>query len=120
MKIDIARDFSETPGGRYMKDGKHSGEQFLIDFILPGIMGLNKGENLIIDFDGTYGYPIGFLDQAFGMLVRMFRPYNIMDRIDLISKEDTGIINIIEDIVKENRADADSLRRLGIILPEEK
>ena len=71
MEINIVKEFTDTPGGRYIKQGPYSGEEFRetilkvkYDYCL-----LNK-EKLIINFDGGYGYPISFIDEAFGGMVR--------------------------------------------------
>ena len=66
--INISRDFSKFPGGRYKSIGKGSGEEFRERFLIPA---LERGEPLVIDMDGTEGYPPSFLEEAFGGLVRL-------------------------------------------------
>lgn len=65
--INIARDFTQFPTGRYRKFGKGSGEEFRDKFLLPH---LSRGEKIIVELDGTSGYPSSFLEEAFGGLVR--------------------------------------------------
>lgn len=67
MNISIAKDFCETPAGRYVVDGPYSGERFRTDFLLPN---LKAGKTLSINFDGTMGYGSSFLEEAFGGLIR--------------------------------------------------
>lgn len=68
MNISIAKDFCETPAGRYDVDGPFSGERFRTDVLLPN---LQAGRLLSINFDGTLGYGSSFLEEAFGGLVRL-------------------------------------------------
>ncbi|WP_295145090.1 STAS-like domain-containing protein [uncultured Reyranella sp.] len=70
VEINIARDFSSTPVGRFREDGTHTGQHFREDFLIPP---LEKGEDLIIILDGTAGYPSSFIDAAFGGLLRLGR-----------------------------------------------
>jgi hypothetical protein len=68
-EINIARDFSRSPVGRFREDGPHSGQAFREDVLVPS---LAKGDVVII-LDGTDGYPSSFLEEAFGGLVRLKR-----------------------------------------------
>jgi hypothetical protein len=66
--INIARQFSRSPAGRYREDGPYSGQTFREKFLIPG---LKSGANLIVEMDGTRGYGSSFLDEAFGGLRRL-------------------------------------------------
>lgn len=66
-EINIARDFSTKPVGRFREDGPHSGQVFREDFLVPN---LEKGDVIIV-LDGTEGYPSSFLEEAFGGLMRL-------------------------------------------------
>lgn len=68
--IDVASDFSRTPGGRYYSDGPASGEKFREEFLLPA---LKQHEIVTINLDGTRGYPSSFLEEAFGGAIRKLR-----------------------------------------------
>lgn len=64
--INIAREFSETPMGRYHPtDGPDTGQRFREDFLVPAL----KQGPVTVDIDGTEGYGSSFLDEAFGGLV---------------------------------------------------
>lgn len=65
--IDIAREFSQFPGGRYRDKGKFSGEEFREEVLWPA---LQNGGKVVIVLDGTAGYSASFLEEAFGGLVR--------------------------------------------------
>lgn len=67
MKINVAKDFSRNPSGRYIKDGKTSGEAFLKNLLLPAV---NTYDLVEIDFDGVRGYGSSFLEEAFGGFIR--------------------------------------------------
>ncbi len=67
--IDVARDFSPTPGGRYERESKWSGEEFRIRLLEPA---LRAGKRIVVDLDGAVGFTTSFLEEAFGGLVRTF------------------------------------------------
>ena len=66
--INIAKDFSRTPGTRFKKRSRFSGEQFRDEVLLPA---LQKDEEVVVVLDGTAGYSGSFLEEAFGGLVRL-------------------------------------------------
>lgn len=66
--IEIAKDFTIYPGGRKSKDGPGSGEEFRRRFLLPNI---EQGRKITVVLAGVYGYPVSFLEEAFGGLVRL-------------------------------------------------
>lgn len=65
--INIARDYTRFPGGRYPEDGPGNGTTFREKFLLPA---MQSGEAIIVELDGAAGYPSSFLEEAFGGLVR--------------------------------------------------
>lgn len=65
--INIAKDYSDTPLGRYKDDGQFSGERFRDEFLIPA---LNGGEKVCVVIDDVEGYGSSFLEEAFGGLVR--------------------------------------------------
>ena len=69
-RIIVAKDFTDTPGTRFRTHGEHSGQEFRETLLKPKYDALKPREILEIDFDGTYGYPPSFLEEAFGGLVR--------------------------------------------------
>lgn len=65
-RISIAKDFSETPYGRYREDGTESGEVFREDLLLPAL----KRGRVELDIDGVDGLPSSFWEEALGGLIR--------------------------------------------------
>lgn len=81
--INIGKDFSDHPIGRYRTDGEASGEAFRDDVLVPALRSLNSNEKIkIILDDGVEGYGSSFLVEAFAGVVRN----NITSGIDLKSK----------------------------------
>lgn len=70
-RISVALDFTRTPGGRYVSDGKWSGEEFLKRFLLPA---LSENDIVEVDLDGVVGFTTSFLEEAFGGAVRELGP----------------------------------------------
>lgn len=70
-ELIVARQFSRTPGPRYIDEGDFSGELFRREFLLSEVRAaVESGETLTVDLDGTAGYGTSFLEEAFGGLVR--------------------------------------------------
>lgn len=105
ISINICKDFSETPGGRYIREGDFSGEAFRDQLLIKKYEEAEaKNEILCIDFDGTYGYGSSFIEEAFGGLVREYGKKGVLKRISLISTEDETIPDLVEKYVKEAEA----------------
>jgi hypothetical protein len=65
--IVIAKDYSETPAGRYRTDGSYTGERFRDELLYPAFQ---DNDSVVIDLNGTLGYGSSFLEEAFGGLIR--------------------------------------------------
>lgn len=81
--ISIANDFSRYPAGRYESDGPFSGEAFrriLVEKLI-------ECRQVTVAMDGTLGYGSGFLEEAFGGLVRVcgFCAEDLPDRLHISS-----------------------------------
>lgn len=71
VTISIVKDFSRTPGPRYIAEGDHSGELFRKKHLLPNVqIAMDNNEDIMIDLDGASGYGTSFLEESFGGLVR--------------------------------------------------
>ena len=90
LHINIAKEFSPVPIGRYRADGDKSGEAFREDILYPKIfIAIKKQESLKIDFTGMYGLASSFLEEAFGGLVRKHHlsPDEVLRTIQFLPKE---------------------------------
>lgn len=98
--INIAKDFSEEPIGRFPTDSDFNGQRFREEYLLPA---LSKFDKVIIHLDGTEGYGSSFLDEAFGGLVRINKlsKEEILNRLELISNEDESLISEIQEYIKK-------------------
>ncbi len=81
--LNIGKDFSADPSGRYRTDGDSSGEAFREDCLKEAIMALKVGEKLqIILDDGVLGYGSSFLSEGFAGMVK----YGYIDKNELLEK----------------------------------
>lgn len=100
MKISIAKDFSTSPGGRYIKDGPNSGEKFREKLLKPQYMlSVEAGEKLVVNFDGCYGFPSSFIDESFGGLARELGN-DILNNIVIISNDQPSLPLFIKECVQ--------------------
>jgi len=90
--INIARDFSRAPAGRYVSDGPNSGERFRTEFLVPA---LAREGDIVIELDGTRAYGSSFLEEAFGGLVRLgYAAADLPRRIALRSADPSLVTEI--------------------------
>jgi hypothetical protein len=82
--INIGKDYSETPLGRYRDDGDYNGERFREEFLKPA---LAADQKVIVEIDDVEGYGSSFLDEAFGGLVRegYFNPAQLKQKLEIRS-----------------------------------
>lgn len=99
LTVNIAKDFTRFPSGRFKKNGDTSGEAFRERFLESQIQ---QGEIISIELDGTIGYGSSFLEEAFGGLVRKLKltPDQIQKQIKLIS-EDPSLIEEIKTYIED-------------------
>ena len=101
MTINIANDFTTTPGARYIKDGPFSGEEFRQKF-LEQYFKNPKDESIIeVILDGTEGYATSFLEEAFGGLARIFGKERCLKKLKLTSIEDGVLIKEIQGYIEK-------------------
>ena len=100
MIINIANDYTKSPGGRYISEGSCSGEDFRESILLPAFEKCQRdNEELTINLDGGYGYGSSFLKEAFGGLARKTKNPSIL-KITLISDEEPQLIDDILGCMK--------------------
>lgn len=90
--LSVAR-FSRFPDGRHRASSPHSGEAFREDHLLPA---LREHRRVTVELDGVHDYGAGFLDAAFGDLVRIhgFRGKELHERLKLASADQRRIRKI--------------------------
>jgi hypothetical protein len=76
-------DFTTIPGGRFIKEGDGSAEEFFLKFIKPRLAG-PKRTLLEIDMNGTWGYPPSFTSQLGIYLKGYFGSFNeVLDHVTI-------------------------------------
>lgn len=103
IKINISEDFTDAPGPRYIKQGEYSGEQFRKEWLVPKMEeALQTKEKILIDLDGTFGYPTSFLEEAFGGLTEFFPKDVILETIDFKSNDEISLIDEIKEYINSD------------------
>lgn len=105
ITINIAKDFSRYPAGRFRTDGPYTGTHFREDILLPNIKNaVESGGEVEIVFDGTLGYGSSFLEEAFGGLVRE-RGYdtNTLRKVLVLKSENESIPYTVWRYIKDAR-----------------
>jgi hypothetical protein len=92
------KDFSLSPGPRYINQGSDSGEQFYCEVLKKQFVTASiSNAKIVIDLDGVNGYLSSFLDEVFGRLVFDFGKDEVCSRLSITSKEEPSWIAMIED-----------------------
>ena len=96
-KYSIAKEYTRTPGPRYIWQGSYSGEDFYKNTLKHLFQKVIR-ENLVltIDLDYTAGYGPSFLEESFGSLVRDFGYRNYKKYLKIKSIEEPQLISEIE------------------------
>ncbi|MCI8671403.1 MAG: STAS-like domain-containing protein [Bacilli bacterium] len=103
MEIIICKDFTDAPGPRFKSQGDFSGEAFREDFLIPKFKeALEQKEKLVINFDGTFGYPTSFLEEAFGGLKEKYDKELILKTLEFISNDEIGLISEVKGYIDSN------------------
>jgi hypothetical protein len=99
-EINIALDFSRTPGPRFIDQGPFSGEKFRKDFLEKTI---NLYSKVVVNLDGTAGYGSSFLDEAFGGLIRhrIIKKEDLLKKLEIISTEDESYKIEVNEAIKD-------------------
>ena len=100
--INVAKDFSETPGGRLISEGPYSGELFREDVLKPRYdEAIANSDKLQINMDGCFGFPSSFIEESFGGLVRTLNGTDILACIEFISNDQPSLVDYIHKCVQE-------------------
>lgn len=97
--VNVARDFTRFPSGRYKRNGSTSGEAFRERFLEEP---LGRGEEVRVELDGTIGYGSSFLEEAFGGVVRKLAlPPEQVRRHLKIHSSDSSLVEEIMTYIDE-------------------
>lgn len=110
-KIDVARDFSDKPFGRYQfatadypSDGKWTGDRFRNEHLIPAF--INSNEKIEVYLDNVErGYGSSFFEEAFGGLIRENLPYSTIKERLIIITEDKDYYDEIWEYIDEANQD---------------
>ena len=98
----ICKEYTDTPGARYINQSHFSGEDFRMSVLEPLYKKAKElSDTICIDLDGTYGYPPSFLEEAFGGLARKFPKEDVLERFEFKSEDQPSIIGLIKRIVSD-------------------
>lgn len=108
IKIEIAKEYTKAPGGRFKSEGEFSGQDFRETLLGPKYKeAKEKGETLIVILDGGYGYATSFLEESFGGLARELKDDGILN-IEIISDEEPQLIDKIRKYMSDALSQGDS------------
>jgi len=111
ISINIAREFTTTPGPRYIDEGDFSGELFRTSQLSPAYeVAVAKDEKLTVNLNGTEGYATSFLEESFGGLARMFGESEVLSRLVFICDDDPYLIDEINQYIAEANAIGNKLK----------
>lgn len=104
--VRIADEYTILPGPRYREPGPHSGEQLREELLQPRLEDAMRGRRtLIVDLRGTtFGYPIGFLEEAFGGLARNVA--NAADHMHMVDDNQETMREIVQVMRDAQQASA--------------
>ncbi len=112
--IYVAKEFSRTPGSRYITEGQFSGEEFRVRLLTPAVReAVSARTPLHIVLDGTAGFGTSFLEEAFGGLVRhgVATASDLLKLLKFESEEEIYLIGDIQDYIREAGENAKSAER---------
>lgn len=87
IKINVSKDFSPTPGPRFIWQGEYSGEAFFINLLEPKFrQALEEKKTLVVDLTNTNGFGSSFLEESFGKLPTVFSVTEISNTLEMITR----------------------------------
>jgi hypothetical protein len=96
--VDVGKDFTRYPAGRTSRDGPFSGERFRELCLRPL---LDKREFFILKLDSALGYGSSFLEEAFGGLVRLNYPRDLLFDLIRLDTENPLLKEEIEGYIRD-------------------
>lgn len=100
--ISISREFTDTPGARYISDGEYSGEEFYIKILKdPLKKSIAEKSKLLIDLDNTWGYASSFLSEVLLRAIRDFGKASVTQTLEFKSEDEPQLLNKILQLIEE-------------------
>lgn len=101
ISINIAKEYTRTPGGRFSNEGNFSGEEFRKTWLRPKYEEAKQQNTpLEVILDGGYGYATSFLEEAFGGLARELKDPALLDII-IVSDEEPSLVDKIKNYIQD-------------------
>ena len=97
MTLNIAEIFSDTPGGRYKKDGPKSGQEF-VEFLLPLMMATPTP--IYLDFKGVYGVAYSWTDEVFYTIAKNYTQEELDGKLYIINDEGVVLEYAVEALAE--------------------
>lgn len=102
--INIATDFTSTPGARIYSDGLFSGQEFYEKLLQKQFkLALQQDVKLKVVLDGVEGYTSSFINEAFSLLGNEFDSDLVWNTLIIVSNETPKYIQKVKDSVYEKR-----------------
>lgn len=100
--INIAKDYTRTPGGRHISEGAYSGEDFREKILKKKVVEALANQNAVtVILDGGFGYAPSFLEESFGGLVRELQDSRLLAMIHIVSEEEPKLVDDIYNYMKD-------------------
>lgn len=99
--VNIAKDFTKTPGARYISEGPFSGELFRKQCLEKLFEDSSSEEKIKVILDGTAGYATSFLEESFGGLARLYGAERVLSRLLLVSEEDKALLEEVDSYIRD-------------------
>jgi STAS-like domain of unknown function (DUF4325) len=93
--INFVQDFTRFPGGRLIKYGPNSGEEFRERVLKPA---LAEYDQVTLDMNGVLGFPASFLDEVFGVLAGQLGREELKRKLKIILDNKVTLTEI-EDVI---------------------
>jgi phosphomannomutase len=104
ITINIAKDFTDTPGFRYYTDGPFSGEEFFDKLLKIKFQeAKDKDQQLKIILDGVNGFTTSFLNESFRRLGEAFGSDQTWNRLIIVSNNIPKYIEKIKSSLYEKK-----------------
>jgi hypothetical protein len=102
IEINIAKEFTDTPGPRYRYEGDHSGEQFRDEMLRQRfVSAIDSRSMLLVNLDGAVGYPSSFLEEAFGGLAREFGSAEVEKSLEFTCNDEPYLEEQIRQYIRD-------------------